>query len=150
MKTRAITGFFFLIVMIGSLLLGPQVFLGFYLVLTLLCLHEFYGLIIKSGITVNRSAGFVNAVAIFVLFGLINMADQPVYHKLLFLLTLTLASIFIQELLQNIAYAVHQHWLYFFRLDLYGNAFHVFPRVSLCAGFIQLPFPAGIFNNALE
>ncbi|RFZ92612.1 phosphatidate cytidylyltransferase [Mucilaginibacter conchicola] len=98
MKTRAITGFFFLIVMIGSLLLGPQVFLGFYLVLTLLCLHEFYGLIIKSGITVNRSAGFVNAVAIFVLFGLMNMEDQPVYHKLLFLLTLTLASVFVQEL----------------------------------------------------
>lgn len=98
MKTRAITGFFFLIVMIGSLLSGPRVFMGFYLVLALLCLHEFYGLIIKSGIAVNRGTGFINAVAIFALFGLINYHDEPVYHQLLFLLTLTLAAVFIQEL----------------------------------------------------
>jgi len=48
MKTRAITGFFFVIVMIASVLLGRHVFDGFYLVLALLCLWEFYGLV-KQG-----------------------------------------------------------------------------------------------------
>lgn len=111
MKTRAITGFFFIVVMLGSLLLGHYVFGGFYLLLSLLCLHEFYGLNIKSGIQPNRAAGFVNAVFIYSIFAVITYRDQPVYHGILLLLTLTFAAVFIQELfkiavapLTNIAY----------------------------------------------
>ena len=45
MKTRAITRFFFVIVMVASVLLGQYVFGIFYLLLTLFCLWEFYGLV---------------------------------------------------------------------------------------------------------
>ncbi|WP_374948447.1 phosphatidate cytidylyltransferase [Mucilaginibacter sp.] len=111
MKTRAITGFFFIIVMLASVLLGHYVFGGFYLVLSLLCLHEFYGLNIKSGIQPNRVSGFANAVFIYSIFALITYHDQPVYHSILLLLTLTISAVFLQELFKievapftNIAY----------------------------------------------
>jgi phosphatidate cytidylyltransferase len=111
MKTRAITGFFFIIVMLASVHLGHYVFGSFYLILGLLCLHEFYGLNIKIGIQPNRETGFLNAVFIYTIFALITYQDSPVLHKLLFLLTLTLSAIFIQELFKitvapftNIAY----------------------------------------------
>ena len=42
MKIRAITGFFFIIVMLGSMLLGGLVFDSFYLLLAVLSLVEFY------------------------------------------------------------------------------------------------------------
>jgi phosphatidate cytidylyltransferase len=111
MKTRAITGFFFIIVMLGSVLLGHYPFGIFYLVLSLLCLHEFYGLNIKSGIEPNRVAGFINAVLIYGIFAFITYQDSPLLHKLLFLITLSISAIFIQELFKlsvapftNIAY----------------------------------------------
>src|SRR5690606_28818192 len=44
MKTRAITGAIFVLVMLASVLLGPLVFSGFYFVLALACLYEFYGI----------------------------------------------------------------------------------------------------------
>jgi phosphatidate cytidylyltransferase len=111
MKTRAITGFFFIIVMLASVLLGHWVFGAFYLVLCLLCLNEFYSLIKQTGLKPNRSTGMLNGLCIYVLFALITADNTPTYHKLLFLLTLTLSSIFIQELFKksespftNIAY----------------------------------------------
>ncbi len=65
MKVRAITGFFFIIVMLGSLLLGPYVFTGFYLLLALLCLYEFYGLVKQDNINPNLAVGLVNGLVFF-------------------------------------------------------------------------------------
>nr|WP_294948269.1 phosphatidate cytidylyltransferase [uncultured Mucilaginibacter sp.] len=122
MKIRAITGFFFIIVMLGSVLLGDYIFGAFYLLLCLLCLHEFYGLNIKSGIRPNRVAGFITAILIFTGFALVNYSglsalpaiDGAVLgHRLLFLLPLSVSAIFIQELFKidaspftNIAYTI--------------------------------------------
>ena len=111
MKTRAITGFFFIIVMLASVLLGHYIFGIFYLLLSLICLHEFYGLNIKSGILPNRTAGFISALFIYSTFALITYHDEPLYHKLLLVLTLLISAIFITELFRisvapftNIAY----------------------------------------------
>ncbi|MFD0795224.1 phosphatidate cytidylyltransferase [Mucilaginibacter litoreus] len=115
MKTRAITGFFFIIVMLASVLLGPIVFGVFFLALSLLCLHEFYGLNIKSGISVNRRSGFVNAILIYAFFALIVYQQQSAHieYGFIFLLTLSMSSVFIFELfkisvapLTNIAYTI--------------------------------------------
>ncbi|ADY53479.1 phosphatidate cytidylyltransferase [Pseudopedobacter saltans DSM 12145] len=57
MKTRAITGFFFIIVMLASLLSGPYVFSFFYVVLGFLCLMEFYKLVDKAGFKPNIAVG---------------------------------------------------------------------------------------------
>ena len=101
MKTRAITGFFFVIVMIGSMLFGHYPFGIFYLILSLLCLNEFYGLIKQSGFKPNATTGLLNGAYIYALFAFITYQDTPELHKLLFLLTLTIAAVFIQELFKR-------------------------------------------------
>jgi phosphatidate cytidylyltransferase len=57
MKVRAITGFFFVIVMLGSLLLGSYAFAVFFIVLSMLCLVEFYRLVRTETIHPHRSLG---------------------------------------------------------------------------------------------
>ena len=98
MKTRAITGFFFVIVMLASVLLGHYTFDIFYLALSVFCLWEFYGLVKQSGCQPNYSAGLTNGAYIYVIFALIVYDNDPSYHKLIFLLPVTLSAIFIQEL----------------------------------------------------
>lgn len=111
MKTRAITGFFFVLVMLGSMLFGHYPFGIFFLLLSLFCLWEFYGLVKQSGINPNLQAGMLNGGYIYVVFALITYQDSLTYHKLLFLVPLTISAVFIQELFKkseapftNIAY----------------------------------------------
>ncbi|MES2808814.1 MAG: phosphatidate cytidylyltransferase [Bacteroidota bacterium] len=101
MKTRAITGFFFIIVMLGSVLLGAYVFSGFFLLLSLFALWEFYGLVKKAGIKPNLPTGILNGVAIFVIFALLNAPAETDLHKLIVLLPVTLCTVFIQELFKK-------------------------------------------------
>ncbi len=98
MKTRAITGFFFVIVMLASVLLGQYTFGLFYLALSVFCLWEFYGLVKQSGSRPNYPAGLTNGAFIFIIFALVTYDGDPTYHKLIFLLPVTLSAIFIQEL----------------------------------------------------
>ncbi|RYY65197.1 MAG: hypothetical protein EOO13_17505 [Chitinophagaceae bacterium] len=67
MKTRAITAFFFTIVMIGSIFLGTYVFTFFYLALSIITLLEFYKLVKASGIRPHRNVGTFAAALIFLL-----------------------------------------------------------------------------------
>ncbi len=100
MKTRAITGFFFIIVMICSTLFGHYPFGIFYLILSLLCLNEFYGLVKQSGFKPNIQSGMLNAAYIYILFAFITYGTTGVFSLSLFL-TLTLSSIFVQELFKK-------------------------------------------------
>lgn len=61
MKVRAITGFFFVVVMLASLLLGEYAFAVFFIVLSLLCLVEFYRLVRSENIRPHRSLGVLLA-----------------------------------------------------------------------------------------
>jgi phosphatidate cytidylyltransferase len=113
MKTRAITGFFFVIVMLCSFFFGHYPFGIFFLLLSILCLREFYGLIKQTGIDPNVQTGLLNGGFIYVIFALVNYNNTPDVHKLLFLLTLTVSGVFIQELFKksaapftNIAYTL--------------------------------------------
>lgn len=65
MKTRAITAFFFTIVMLGSIFLGAYTFTAFYLVLSIVALLEFYKLIKIGGIRPHRNMGIAVAALIF-------------------------------------------------------------------------------------
>lgn len=109
MKTRAITGFFFIIVMLASVLINGYVFGVFYLLLSGLALMEFYRLVKTAGIVPDTMTGVINGAYIYVVFALISIDSD--YHKLLFLLPVTLSGVFIQELFKknkapftNIAY----------------------------------------------
>jgi phosphatidate cytidylyltransferase len=64
MKKRAITGFFFVIVMLGSVLLGGAAFLIFFAVLGLLCLEEFYRLVSSDEVRPNSVGGLFLGLAI--------------------------------------------------------------------------------------
>jgi phosphatidate cytidylyltransferase len=122
MKTRAITGFFFIIVMIGSFLLGYQVFSAFYLLLSCFGLYEFYSLIKKDTADPNIAVGILSAVLLFSGFALLNysgMFATPVTNGrnlayiFLFLFVLSISLVFILELFKisvapftNIAYTI--------------------------------------------
>ncbi len=105
MKTRAITGFFFVIVMVASNLLGAYIFDAFYLLLSLFCLREFYGLAKKGGIKPALVAGMLNGLFIYVVFCLLSAQyslpfNLPV-EKLIFLLPVSIGAVFIQELFKK-------------------------------------------------
>jgi phosphatidate cytidylyltransferase len=109
MKTRAITGFFFVIVMVASNLLGHYVFGGFYLVLSLLCLYEFYGLVKHHTAKPNVFMGLLNGALLYTAFALITYANtyalaslhNELGFKLLFLTPTTIGGIFICELFRK-------------------------------------------------
>ncbi|MEP6610731.1 MAG: phosphatidate cytidylyltransferase [Mucilaginibacter sp.] len=120
MRTRAITGVLFVIVMLASVMLGPYVFAGFYLLIGCLCLFEFYGLIKQNTASPNVQVGIVTGALLFAAFAVLCYAavfSMPVFagmnigHKLLFLLPVASAAVFVAELFKkseapftNIAY----------------------------------------------
>ncbi len=65
MKTRAITGFIFVLVMLASLLTGAYIFTAFYIFLSLVCLMEFFTLVKATGLRPHRMIGYVAALIIF-------------------------------------------------------------------------------------
>lgn len=109
MKTRAITGFFFVVVMVASVSLGPYIFTSFLGLLSILCLNEFYGLVKTPQITPNRVVGLIGGACIFA--GNTLHYVLNVDPKFLLISIPVLLSIFIAELYKksetpftNIAY----------------------------------------------
>jgi len=102
MKTRAITGFFFIIVMLASVLLGHWVFGGFFLILSLLCLNEFYSLIKQTGTSPNLTTGIFAGAIIYTVFAFYT-ADtyNLLYQKLIFLIVIAITAVFAQELFKK-------------------------------------------------
>jgi len=105
MKTRAITGFFFVIVMLASVLLGQFVFMPFYLVLSAFCLYEFYTLVTQNTAKPDIALGIINGVLLFAGMAVLIFSDNitlllsyKAAHALLFLLPLTSALVFIRQL----------------------------------------------------
>lgn len=95
MKTRAITAFFFTIVMLASLLNG-YTFTAFYLILSTLALLEFYKMVKIGGINPHRKMGLFVSVVIFSL----NAAYYFYQFELKYLLLIVplIFSVFILEL----------------------------------------------------
>jgi phosphatidate cytidylyltransferase len=139
MRKRAITGFFFIIVMLGSVLLGHYVFGGFYLLLGLFCLREFYGLIKQTGIKPSFVSGVINAIYLYGVFAIITYdGDDKIYHQLLFLLPVTLSGIFIQELFKKKTDAPFTNIAYTYL----GIVFIIVPFTF----FHALAYITGLFN----
>ncbi|MDO3641820.1 phosphatidate cytidylyltransferase [Mucilaginibacter sp. L3T2-6] len=107
MKTRTITGIIFVIVMLASVMLGPLVFAGFYLLISCLCLFEFYGLIKQGTANPNVPVGILTGALIFAAFAVLcysgvfsmpGLEGMNTGHKLLFLIPVASAAIFTTEL----------------------------------------------------
>jgi phosphatidate cytidylyltransferase len=103
MKTRAITGIFFVAVMLGSFFAGSTTFSIFYGLLGLLCLQEFYGVLKKAGLQPNLPAGILNGVLIYSAFAASFYLDTLLMHKAIFLLTIPLLAVFVLELYKTSA-----------------------------------------------
>jgi len=95
MKTRAITAFFFTLVMLGSLING-YAFTGFYLILSIVALLEFYKLVKTSGIRPHRNIAVLAAVIIFLLTASYHYFQFEL--KYLLLIVPLIFSVFIFEL----------------------------------------------------
>jgi phosphatidate cytidylyltransferase len=138
MKTRAITGFFFTIVMLGSFLLGYQIFAAFYLVLSCFCLYEFYSLIKKDTATPNVPVGILSG-ALFSGAALLNYSDMfalpalnghQLAYLLLFLFVLSV-SCFYTGAIQDLGSAVCQYCLYVGRDGFCNYTLQLFSRAGL-------------------
>jgi phosphatidate cytidylyltransferase len=145
MKTRAITGFFFVIVMLASNLLGHYVFGGFYLLLSLFCLYEFYGLIKQGTAKPNIYVGLLNGALLYIAFALITYANtfalaslhDALGYKLLFLVPVALGGIFIAELFRK-----HRHPFNNIAFTILGIVLTVVPFIF----FHALAYLHGGFN----
>ena len=111
MKTRAITGFFFVVIMLTSVLTGPYIFTAFFTLLSFLCLNEFYKIVKSETINPNRVAGLIGGGCIFAGIGLHYILH--IDSKWLLVIIPVLGSIFIAELYKhsetpfvNIAYTI--------------------------------------------
>ncbi len=143
MKTRAITGLFFIVVMLASVLFGHYPFGIFYLLLSLLCLREFYGLVKQSGIAPNQQTGLLNGAFIYIIFALITYHDSITLHNLLFLLTLTISSVFIQELYKKSATPFTNIAFTFTGLLFTVVPFTFFHALAYVNGGFNFHFPLG-------
>ncbi len=96
MKTRAITAFFFTLVMLGSIFLGAYTFTFFYLILSLMALMEFYKLIQTTGNKPQLGIGLLTSAAIFLCLAAYFLIDFEIRYLLL-LIPLVI-SVFISTL----------------------------------------------------
>lgn len=96
MKTRAITAFFFTIVMLGSIFLGENAFTGFYLILSIVALLEFYKLVKMGGIRPHRNIGVLVAGILFLITAAYHFLQFET--KYLLLVVPLIFSVFISEL----------------------------------------------------
>ncbi|MET3113086.1 phosphatidate cytidylyltransferase [Pedobacter sp. CG_S7] len=96
MKTRAITAFFFTLVMLASIFFGAYTFTFFYLLLSLVALTEFYKLIKTAGYKPQVGIGVVTSAVIFLV--LASYFFLTFETRYLLLLIPLIFSVFISEL----------------------------------------------------
>lgn len=96
MKTRAITAFFFTIVMLGSIFLGAWTFTFFYLLLSVLALAEFFKLVKTAGVNPHQVLALAASAVIF---GLVAAAHfVQIEAKYILLLIPLVFAVFLAEL----------------------------------------------------
>lgn len=137
MKTRAITGFFFIVVMVGSMLLGAEVFLTFFTLLSAWCLFEFYGIVSSEDRKPNKLLGILTALVLFgttALYSLNWFESKYILLFIPFLLSISITALFQKRALpfNDIGYTilgifyVSLPFLCFTRLAYIGNNFNHF------------------------
>lgn len=120
MKTRAITGFFFVIVLVGSVVTGAVPFSIFFLLISLVSLHEFYKMVKTDDIHPNLLAGLTLSAAFFIFLILFELGKIPAKIFLYGIPLLTL--IFLLEL-----YRKHQKPFLSIGYTFLGFIFAVLP-----------------------
>lgn len=152
MKTRAITGVLFVIILVASMLLGPWIFSIFFHLIAILSLDEFYR-IINSGvkdnnssppshsININRPAGIALGIALFVcliIFYLNNISASVFLYSIPFL-----TLIFWFELFRNRAKPFHNIAFTFLGVVYAVVPFMFFFSLGFLDGSYNYQYPLG-------
>ena len=83
MKTRAITGFFFVAVMLASVLLGVYAFTLFFLILSVLSVEEFYRLVSTGEVKPQKRWGLALTLSIYLPVCLYFFKGEPLQYMLI-------------------------------------------------------------------
>lgn len=83
MKTRAVTGFFFVGVMLASVLLGAYAFTLFFLILSALATEEFYRLVTTEDVKPQKRWGMVLVISIYLPLSLYFFQGEPLNNMLI-------------------------------------------------------------------
>ena len=83
MKTRAITGFFFVAVMLASVLLGAYAFTLFFLILSILSVEEFYRLVTTEEVKPQKRWGLALTISIYLPICLYFFKGEPLQYLLI-------------------------------------------------------------------
>ncbi|MGB4776553.1 MAG: phosphatidate cytidylyltransferase [Daejeonella sp.] len=105
MKTRAITGFFFVAVMVASVLLGAYAFTLFILVLCVLGAEEFYRLVSTDEVKPQKRWGLALAISIYLPLSLHFFKAEPLKYTLIAIPIAVL--VIVAELYRKHKYAFH-------------------------------------------
>lgn len=135
MRERAITGIFFVLVLIASLLLGKWSFSLFFMLISLLSLNEFYKIIHTETIKPNKVAGILLGGSLFLCFILFRFNFIEAKHILLSVPFITL--LFVWELFRKSVQPFSNIAFTFF-----GVLFAVLPFIF----FVDLGFLDGQYN----
>lgn len=112
MLTRAITGFFFIAVLIGSILIGPYTFVALFILIATGCLYEYFGMTVSHP-TNNRLILFLSLISCLTLgtlIGLYCLAIIPFFMVWLFVIPTSLLFIiplFLKDHPQPFSSATH-------------------------------------------
>jgi len=131
MKTRAITGFFFVLIMLSAVVFSPYSFSVFFVLLGIGSLIEFFKLIGRADERARITEGVLLALALFVPIVLFNLGLAPLYW--LWLSVPFIALIYIRELYRQSVRPFQQIAFTFF-----GLLYAVFPFILFsCMAFLS-------------
>src|SRR5690606_5045955 len=100
MKTRAITGFFFITILLAAVLTGPYTFSAFFVLLSVAALYEFYRMLSGvEGIKPDRISGMLLGAAIMIL--VLLTASGNALSGWLMLVVPLLSAVFLTELYRH-------------------------------------------------
>ena len=113
LTTRTITGLVFIIVIIGSILLGQLVFSSLFVIIAILGMWEFYGLIEKGGGHPNKPLSLIAGILLFLTLtlnasGYIDGRVLLLNIPMLFILIITELWRISEKPFENIAYIFFQ------------------------------------------
>lgn len=141
MKTRAITGFFFVGVMLASVLLGANAFTLFFVILSLLCVDEFYKLVTTDQVKPQKRWGIALAISIFLPLSLSLLKDEPLMNILICIPVLTMITI--AELYRHNGHPFHNIAYTIFGVVFAALPFCFFYAMAFVEGEYSSHFPLG-------
>lgn len=142
MKTRAITGFFFVAVMLAAVLTGAYTFAAFFILLSLAALYEFYRMLTGTGdIRPDRISGILLGAAIMVLVVLSASGNIP--FSRLILAVPFLSAVFLTELYRHAARPFHNIAFTLLGVLYVIIPFSFFSALGFLTGTYTYIFPLG-------